>query len=204
MAADNISASYATAATKASDVGAYPIVPSLNDPNNRLSNYEVTRTNGTLTVTKATLRATAADADKVYGDALSASDLTGSFTGVKNGDLVTVSYSSAVVSATSDVGGYPIVPALHATAAVLANYHDPILTNGTLRVTKAPLVIKADDASRFYGDQNPVFTGSVVSGLKNNDALNLSFTTTALQNSPVGTYAIVSKAGCAKVGKTTS
>ncbi|HKH10654.1 MAG TPA: MBG domain-containing protein [Rubrobacter sp.] len=198
--ADNISASYATAATKASDVGAYPIVPALNDPNGRLANYDVSKTDGTLTVTKATLRATAADAEKVYGDALGAADLTGSVTGVKNGDPIAASYSSAGAAASSDAGSYPIVPALDATAAVLANYHDPGLTNGTLRVTKAPLVIKANDASRFYGDPNPALTGSIVSGVKNNDVLNLSFTTTALHNSPVGTYAIVPEAGGAKAG----
>lgn len=200
VAGDNISASYATAATEASDAGAYPIVPSLNDPNSRLSNYDVSKTDGTLTVTKAALGATAANAEKVYGDALGVSNLTGSVTGVKNGDPIKVSYFSAGAASTSDVGAYPIVPALDATAAVLANYHDPILTNGTLSVTKAPLVIKADDASRFYDDPNPVFTGSVVSGVKNGDVLNLSFTTTALQNSPVGTYAIVPEAGGAKVG----
>jgi len=47
---DGISASYATTATTTSDVGTYPITPALNDPNNRLGNYNVTKNNGTLTI----------------------------------------------------------------------------------------------------------------------------------------------------------
>jgi hypothetical protein len=198
---DNITASYSTAAARASNVGTYAIVPSINATASVLSNYQQPQlTNGTLTVTKAPLSAKATNATKVYGDALGAADLTGTLSGVKNDDPIAVSYSSAGAAASSDVGDYVIVPALDATAAVLSNYGDPVLTNGTLSVTMAPLVIKADDTSRFYGDPNPAFTGSVVSGLKNNDVLNLSFTTTALQNSPVGTYAIVPEAGGAKAG----
>ena len=47
---DNISAAYSCAATAGSPVGAYPIVPSLVDPNQRLANYTVTLVSGTLTV----------------------------------------------------------------------------------------------------------------------------------------------------------
>ncbi len=47
---DDITATYSCAATPASPAGFYPIVPSLVDPNNRLGNYALTVTNGTLTV----------------------------------------------------------------------------------------------------------------------------------------------------------
>ncbi len=50
VAGDNITASYSTTATTTSPVGSYPIVPTLNDPDNKLGNYNVTRTNGTLSV----------------------------------------------------------------------------------------------------------------------------------------------------------
>jgi hypothetical protein len=50
---DNITASYSTAATASSPAGSYPIVPSLVDPGNRQTNYQVTLVNGTLTVTPA-------------------------------------------------------------------------------------------------------------------------------------------------------
>jgi hypothetical protein len=50
VATDGISATYATAATQTSDVGMYPITPTLVDPNNRLGNYNVTKNNGTLNI----------------------------------------------------------------------------------------------------------------------------------------------------------
>jgi hypothetical protein len=48
---DNITASYTSSATSASLAGTYSIVPSLNDPQNKLGNYSVTLTDGTLTIT---------------------------------------------------------------------------------------------------------------------------------------------------------
>ena len=53
VAGDNLSASYSSAATSTSPPGTYPIVATINDPNGRLSNYDVTITNGTLTITDA-------------------------------------------------------------------------------------------------------------------------------------------------------
>jgi len=47
---DVITASYSTTATPASAPGNYPITATLNDPNNRLGNYQVTNTPGTLKV----------------------------------------------------------------------------------------------------------------------------------------------------------
>jgi hypothetical protein len=47
---DNISATYSCAATPISPAGNYQISPSLLDPGNRLNNYNVSISNGTLTV----------------------------------------------------------------------------------------------------------------------------------------------------------
>jgi hypothetical protein len=47
---DNISASYACAATPGSPAGSYPIVPSLTDPDGRLPNYDISIVDGTLTI----------------------------------------------------------------------------------------------------------------------------------------------------------
>ncbi len=57
--ADNITASFTTAATPASAVGAFLIVPAPVDPTNKLGNYTVTLNNGTLTVSPAPLTVTA-------------------------------------------------------------------------------------------------------------------------------------------------
>lgn len=50
---DNISASYSTSATSTSAPGTYTITPTLLDPDNRLSNYTVTQSAGTLTIIPA-------------------------------------------------------------------------------------------------------------------------------------------------------
>ena len=52
------------------------------------------------------------------------------------------------------------------------------------RVTVTPA-----DASRQYGDANPALTGTIT-GLVNNDAITATYTTTAVQSSPVVTYPI--------------
>jgi hypothetical protein len=75
---DNITASYSCAATTTSPPGSYPIVPSLNDPNQRLTNYSVTTNNGTLTVTCPAITLTpttlpAAVAGAAYSQSLTAS-----------------------------------------------------------------------------------------------------------------------------------
>ena len=46
-----ITATYDCTATASSDAGAYPIVPTLQDGSGKISNYAVTISNGTLTVT---------------------------------------------------------------------------------------------------------------------------------------------------------
>ena len=50
---DNISATYSTTATTESPIGTYPIIATLSDPNNRLTNYTVTTNTGTLTITNS-------------------------------------------------------------------------------------------------------------------------------------------------------
>jgi uncharacterized protein YaiE (UPF0345 family) len=184
---DAVSDSYTTSATPASGVGTYAIVAHVTGSAAVLANYEdPERVNGVLTVDPAPLKVVAADASRKYG----ADDptFTGSLTGVRNGDAVTASYDTPA-TATSNVGTYAINAHVHGTAAVLANYDAPVLVEGTLTVEKAPLKAKADDASRKYGADDPVFTGSL-SGVKNGDAVTASYDTPATATSNVGTYPI--------------
>ena len=50
VSGDAITATFSTTATTLSPIGSYPIVPALVDPNGRLSNYSVHKTNGVLAV----------------------------------------------------------------------------------------------------------------------------------------------------------
>jgi hypothetical protein len=181
---DNITATYSSADPTAT-VGTYPIVPALVDPTNKLGNYTVTSTNGTLTVTPAPLSLVAANSSRAYGDP---NNLSGTLTGVKNGDNITAVYSTTA-TATSAPGTYPITASLLDPTSKLGNYSVTI-TNATLTVTQAPLVVTAANASRLYGDPNPAFTGTIT-GLKNGDTIGAIFSAAADPTSPVGNYAII-------------
>lgn len=183
---DNITATYSTTATATSPVGTYPIVPALVDPTGKLGNYTVTSNNGTLTITQSVLTVTAANASMIFGDSVPA--LSGTITGLKNGDTISATYSTTATSA-SPVGTYAIAPTLVDPGNQAVNY-TVLLNNGTLTISPAPLTVTAANASRLYGDPNPAFTGSVT-GLKNGDSIGATFSAAASPTSPVGTYAII-------------
>ena len=184
---DNITAVYATTATVTSPVGTYPITPGLVDPGNKLGNYAVTLNNGVLTVAPAPLTVTAANATRGFGQPNPV--FTGTIVGIKNGDNITATYSTTA-TANSPAGTYPIIPTLsdNGTGA-LANYSVTVV-NGTLTITQATLTVTADNASRLYGDPNPVFTGTIT-GILNGDNITATYSSVADPTSPVGTYAIV-------------
>jgi len=182
---DAITPSYASAATVESPVGNYDIVPAVSG--DALSNYNVAKTNGTLTVTKAALTVKTNPQTKIYGDEFT--DLTGSIEGIKNNDNITVTYGSAGAPAAATVNTYAIVATLLDPTSKSGNY---TVTNAgnTLTVNKASLTATADDASKTYGAANPTFTGKIT-GIKNNDAITATYSTVAPAASSVGTYAII-------------
>ena len=59
----------------------------------------MTSTNGTLTVTQASLVVTGTNASRVYGDINPA--FTGTIVGIKNGDNITATFASAATAASS-------------------------------------------------------------------------------------------------------
>ncbi|HET9183279.1 MAG TPA: MBG domain-containing protein, partial [Candidatus Angelobacter sp.] len=185
---DNITATYSTTATITSFVGTYPITATLSDNGTgALTNYIVTINNGTLTITPAPLVVTANNAGRLYGDPNP--PFSGTISGIKNNDPITATYTSPATE-TSPVGSYPIIPTLSDNGTgTLVNY---IVTtnNGVLLITPAPLTVTAADATRPYGQPNPVFTGTIV-GIKNNDPITATYSTPATITSPVGTYPII-------------
>jgi uncharacterized repeat protein (TIGR01451 family) len=183
---DVITATYDSPATAGSPVGTYPIVPTYTDPAGVLNNYNVIVTNGTLTITPAPLSVTADNASRVYGDPNPI--FTGTILGIKNGDNITAAYTSAA-NAASAVGTYPIVANMIDLTHKLGNY-TVTKTDGVLTITQAPLTVTAADASRLYGDPNPIFTGSLV-GIKNGDAITATYASPATVLTDVGTYPII-------------
>ncbi len=184
---DAIAASYSTTATQQSGVGTYPIVADVNATQAVLDNYSVTKTNGELSITKADLTVTADNKSKTYGDANP--NFTASYSGFKNSDAPsnlsgTLAFDTQATAA-SAVGSYDVTP----KGLTSGNYNINFV-KGTLTVNKADLTVKADDKSKIVGAANPTFTGTLT-GVKNNDAITASYSTTATQQSPVGTYPIV-------------
>ena len=128
---DTITATYTTVADPTSPVGDYLIVPTLVDPDNKLSSYTVIINNGTLTVTPAPLSIVADDATRAAGQPNPA--FTGTISGIKNGDDITATHDSAATIG-SQAGKYPIVPTLKDASGKIDNYVVSI-SNGTLTIT---------------------------------------------------------------------
>jgi len=182
---DPIGVTYSTAANTNSPIGTYNIVPTALGA--LLTNYLVIVSNGTVVVSPAPLSVTADNKSRIYGT--TNPPLTGTLVGVQNNDAISASYSTPAVLS-SPVGTYPIVPAPSGTS--LGNY---VVTtnNGTLTVSTAPLIVRADDRTRAYGQTN-VLTFSF-NGIGAGQETNIlsgtpSLNTAAETNSPIGQYEI--------------
>jgi hypothetical protein len=182
---DAISANYTTTATSASPAGTYAIVPNLVDGGDRETNYSVILNNGTLTILPITPMVIWTNpVTIVYGTALSAKQL----------------------SATANVAGQyayapPLGTVLNTGTSTLRVTFTP--NDGTdyigasaatqIVVQPAPLTITAANATRSYGQPNPVGNGTIT-GTVNGDQITATYGSTANAASPVGTYAITANA----------
>jgi len=183
---DSITASYSSAAASASAVGTYTIVPTLSDPGARLGNYTVTTNVGTLTVNAATLTGTADNKARAYLQTNPVFTVT--YTGFVNGEnssLVTGTLNGSTTATTnSPVGTYPITVSGQSAPNYSINY-----VAGTLTVTAGALTINVNSANRAYGTTNPIFAGTLL-GLLTNDNITATYSSSASTNSSVGTYTI--------------
>ena len=166
--------SYAITATNAQGLG--------------LTNYTISYTNGTLTVTPAALTVAANNTNKIYGVALNPATFTAA--GLLNSDSVTnVTLSSSGSASNAATGSYAI-NASSALGAGLANYTIGY-SNGTLTVGAANLLIMAGSTNKVYGATLApiVYTAA---GLLNGDSVtNLTLTSSgSVSNASVGSYAI--------------
>ena len=146
------------------------------------ANYTFTYQPGTLTIEPAPLLATADDRGMTYGGGMPG--LTVHYSGFVNGDtpssLTTAASVRSTVPATAGVGVYP--GALVASGAQSKRY---VLTYlpGTLTISRAPLVVTADDRGMTYGGVMPELTARY-SGFVNGDTAS-SLTTAASVSSSV-------------------
>jgi hypothetical protein len=151
---------------------------------------------GTLTVGKAVLSITALDESKIYGGANPALGymINGFMNGDDENDIVPPGIGT-IATISSVVGNYPII-----LSGGYADNYDIVLQHAVLSITPAPLLITANDASRVYGQPNPVFTmayAGFVNG-DNPDVITLpQLATTATQASGTGRYPIILEGGSA-------
>ena len=155
-------------------------------------NYDVIEVNGILTVSKAAaLTITANDKSKVYGtdDPVLDYTTTGALFYTDNYSVISDVNLSTATGASAGVGTHTI-----AASGVLADNYEVILLNGTLTVTKAELIARADNLSRAYGEPNPILT-ITYEGFKYTDNINSlitipSVSTSAATTSNAGIYPI--------------
>jgi hypothetical protein len=180
--------SVTTGAGAASVVGEYPIRASgVTSPN-----YAITFVDGTLKITPAPLTVRAEDTTKLYGAALPA--FTAAYEGLVLGETAGVLGGSLTfttpATVESVVGQYPVTP-----SGLTSSNYSIAFADGRLRVTPAPLRVRADDKERLIGILNPLLTvtydGLVLGETANNLDARPTVSTPALQVSPAGNYPIV-------------
>ncbi len=137
--------SFTTTAAAHSSVGSYLITPTVTGPT--LDSYLATMQPGTLTVTPTPLTVNAASATRPYGTPNPS--LTGSLSGLVQGDVIEASFSSAAALSAAP-GPYPIVASL--TGSALPNYAVQPVT-AVLTVVQAATVTTSsvDTSASLHG-----------------------------------------------------
>lgn len=146
-------------------------------------------------VQRAPLTVTPVNASRRYG----APNPTFTFNvdGLRNGDTIPQVFQGALATTatgTSPVGTYQITQGALALTPYGAARYTFNFVPGTLTVTRAPLTITANDATRRVGAPNPTFSARY-SGFVNDDGPadlggELRFSTPATSASPAGPYPI--------------
>jgi hypothetical protein len=162
--------SYSGTAQTAIYPGNYVITPS----GLYSESYIISYANGTLTVGKASLTATADDKSKTYGGADPALTYTPSGT-LFYSDTAAVVFSGALTRVSGEtVLGAPYAIA-QGTLTANGNYTLSSFTGNTLTITPAPLDVAANPQSKLFGTPDPALTFGVM-GLVNNPALGIADT----------------------------
>lgn len=175
-----------TTATKDSEPGEYEVTVS----GGQAKNYELSYTSGKLIVTEAdAVIVTAKSYSREYGEDNPVFEYE-----VSGAMLNGIPEIVCEASATSPVGTYPIV----IKKGGVTNYNDTYV-DGILTITKAPLIVKAENVTRRQYVENPDFV-ITYSGWKLNEDESIltkkpTATTEATKDSPVGDYEIVVSGG---------
>lgn len=183
-----------TQADALSPAGTYTATPG----DGEATNYTLSYTPGTVTVEKAPLIVRADNATREYGAENPAFTFT--YTGFKNhetAEVLIVPPTATTVDMVAHAGTYDITP----SGAEAFNYAFTY-ENGTLTVTKAPLAVTAEDATKIYGEELPHFN-LTYDGFRNGDTPSCfdeqpEVKTSATTQSDVGIYPILVSGGASR------
>ncbi|MCK7461217.1 MAG: hypothetical protein MZU84_03700 [Sphingobacterium sp.] len=151
---------FATPATQFSNVGSYAVTPS----GYTSSNYTISYNNGSLTINPAPLTVVIDNKSRLYGD--NNPTFTAAFTGLKRAQDENLFSFKTNANKSSNVGLYSITP-----NTMIGSNYTPVYTNGVLNISKADLVINANNKTKFMGENNPEFDVTYI-GFKNNENQN--------------------------------
>jgi filamentous hemagglutinin family protein len=146
------------------------------------SNYAVTYTGANFDITKRAITIAANDTTKVYGNVDPVLRYTVGGLGLVSGDKLKGSLSRA---AGENTGRYGI----NATGVTASSNYAVTYIGANLDITRRTVIITANDATKSYGNLDPMLGYTVANlGLLNGDWLTGSLSRTAGEN--VGAYAI--------------
>lgn len=179
------------------DVGTYTVpVPLMFNDGRSVFSFDIEYT---YTIKPAKIKARIKNTSRTYGETNPKFETT--YSGFVNGEDESVITSHGEYSTTatykSDAGEYSIKQSGATAQNYIFDYEEGVLT-----VEKASLKVKAKDATRTYGEDNPQFA-LIYSGFINDDnETSLStapiYNTKANKKSDIGTYLITGNGGNAK------
>ena len=173
------------------NVGTYTITPAGEAVQ---GNYNVTYATGTLTIT-------ASDREKAvevtsYNGVYDAKNHTIEVKNLVDGDQVEYSYDNGTTW-TTDLTKYKDVTDTTILVKVTnANYAKVPQLTGTVTITRFPLVVKAEDKSKVFGEKDPKLTAAETSGLEGKakpDKQEITYDLSREAGENVGEYPITVK-----------
>ena len=167
-------------------VGEYVVELESVDFGTAAGNYDVSSTDGELTITRRALQISVDDATKVYGaaDPAPVVSLAGDSVEVELSDDDREAVEAAIVRVDGeDAGSY--LYAVDADAE--SNFVLEMTGAGQLTITPKPIAVTAEAASKVYGDADPTFVATS-DDLVGDDSLNGTLSRSAGES--VGTYPI--------------
>ena len=159
--------------TSNTNVGTYIIISSLSN-----SNYDITYTNGTLTITPKAITVVANDVSKTYGD--NNPNLTYSLD--NNSSLVGEDSLSSLISGSlntnattnSNVGSYTVSTS---NLSDISSNYDITFNDGTLTITPKAITIYYEGIDKEYDGSSLASVRKGISGVINSDDISISEST---------------------------